>query len=380
MEDITININQGETDNIINYEPIKIKQNETEYNLNLKSKGEMIIFSMIVKKQLLYYNYIRKISFKEIKELNKIFYDLNSFDEFYNYLKSLSDREKLNIKIYNDKISIIIYLEVLFKQKNVEIDLFIGKQDIDFNMEIISKELLNIKENEINKLNEQLKKEINNLKKKNEELIQEIGTLKKEINDIKKENKKINEELNQEIKKELNKKFNSEIKNKISLFKKNFIENIIIIIISILPIILILSLIISIFYLSKPLLQLIYPMNKSVIMELNEEIFIFSEIRKRMKRPIKGLNKLYQATTDGGEPINFHSKCDYYPNTLVLIKSAKKRRFGGFTPIPWNSEEESVYDKENKTFVFSLDNKKIYNLISYVPAVNHKEKYGPIFG
>ena len=31
-------------DNIINYEPIKIKQNEIEYNLKIKSKGEIITF------------------------------------------------------------------------------------------------------------------------------------------------------------------------------------------------------------------------------------------------------------------------------------------------------------------------------------------------
>jgi len=44
MDGIPISFEQAETDNIINYEPIKIKQNEIEYNLNIKSKGEMITF------------------------------------------------------------------------------------------------------------------------------------------------------------------------------------------------------------------------------------------------------------------------------------------------------------------------------------------------
>ena len=103
-------------DNIINYEPIKIKQNEIEYNLKIKSKGEIITFLINVKKQLLYDNYIKTMNFKEIKELNKVFYVLNSFNDFYDYLKLLSDKEKLNIRKSDNKISIIIYSEVLFNK------------------------------------------------------------------------------------------------------------------------------------------------------------------------------------------------------------------------------------------------------------------------
>ena len=54
MEEIPINFEQVETDNIINYELIKIKQDELEYNLNIKSKEEIITFSINVKNELLY--------------------------------------------------------------------------------------------------------------------------------------------------------------------------------------------------------------------------------------------------------------------------------------------------------------------------------------
>ena len=151
------------------------------------------------------------MNFKEIKKLNKLFNILNSFSEFYDYLKTLSDKEKLNIKKYKDKISLIIFLEVLLKQETVEINLFLGQQDIDLNMKIISKELLKIKGNEIYKINEELNKEVINLKNKNEELIKEINDLnsklEKKINNIKKEDNKNNEEQNQKIKKEFNKRF-----------------------------------------------------------------------------------------------------------------------------------------------------------------------------
>ena len=107
---------------------------------------------------------------------------------------------------------------------------------------------------------------------------------------------------------------------------------------------------------------------------------IFNEIQNKMNKPIKEIKKLYQATIDGGEPINFHNKCDNIPNTLVLLKSEDNRRFGGFTPIPWKSGGGYIKDPENKTFVFSLDNKKIYYLKDIENAVSHDKGSGPCFG
>ena len=124
-------------------------------------------------------------------------------------------------------------------------------------------------------------------------------------------------------------------------------------------------------------------MNKSVIMKDNEKNFIFTKIESNMCKKIKEIKKLYQATIDGGDSINFHKKSDNIPNTLVLIKSDGQRRFGGFTPIPWKSEENYkwIKDHERKTFVFSLDNKKIYDLINANSnAIYHYKNSGPSFG
>ena len=73
----------------------------------------------------------------------------------------------------------------------------------------------------------------------------------------------------------------------------------------------------------------------------------------------------------------------YYgiPNTLVLIKSEGNRWYGGFTPIPWKIEHKRITDSKNETFVFSLDNKKMYYLEnSDSAAVYHKKEIGPCFG
>ena len=61
---------------------------------------------------------------KEIKELNNVFLSLTSFNDFYDYLKSLSNNHKLNIKKDNNKVKIIFYVEVLLKQQKIEIDLY----------------------------------------------------------------------------------------------------------------------------------------------------------------------------------------------------------------------------------------------------------------
>ena len=116
-------------------------------------------------------------------------------------------------------------------------------------------------------------------------------------------------------------------------------------------------------------------------MKEDERNLILSEIEKKMNKKIKIINKLYQATIDGGDPAKFHSKCDNKPNTLVIIKSQDQKRFGGFTPIPWKLDEKGVYEKDNekKTFIFSLDDKKIFSANSSSP-VYHSKDCGPCFG
>ena len=115
------------------------------------------------------------MTLKEIKELNTIFLALTSFNEVYDYLKSLSNNHKLNIKKEKDKITIIFYVEILLKQQKIEINLYQIKNDINLNIKEIYQELSNIK----NKI-----KEIDILKNKNKILRNENDNLKNEINEI----------------------------------------------------------------------------------------------------------------------------------------------------------------------------------------------------
>ena len=331
-EDITA------TGTFTNYPPIQIEQNGIKYDLSIESKEDMITFSISDKAQLPYACYIRTFSLKEIKELNKAFYLLNSIKNFYDYLKSLSDGKKLNIKKSYDTITIILLVEILLEKQNIEIDLFQVKQDKDSYMQNILLEL------------HDKKRMVNCLEKENKELKKEIETLRKEDEELKEKN-----ESHKVGKSQLKE---GAIKNK----------NISIILSSV--IILFLVIFFKDYQNSEEL----------TIKKKDEKDWILSEIENKMNKKIKTVKKIYQATIDGGEPTNFHKKCDNIPNTLVLIESEGKRRFGGFTPIPWSSEKGFKKDFDKTTFIFSLDYNKIYYLNEPNKAVYHNRNYGPCFG
>ena len=120
--------------------------------------------------------------------------------------------------------------------------------------------------------------------------------------------------------------------------------------------------------------------NKSVIMKEKEFDLIHLAIKSRMNKEVKELKKLYQATIDGDGPVNFHSRCDNIPNTLVLIKSAGNRRFGGFSSVQWSSPTNEEYKNDENAFLFSLDKQKIYSHKNDGKAILNRKDYGPSFG
>ena len=115
-------------------------------------------------------------------------------------------------------------------------------------------------------------------------------------------------------------------------------------------------------------------------MKESEFDFIHLAIKSRLNKEVKGLKKLYQATIDGDGAINFHSRCDNIPNTLILIKSAGKRRFGGFTSIQWSSTSGQEWKDDPNAFLFSLDKQKIYSYKKDKKAIRNYDYRGPCFG
>jgi len=120
--------------------------------------------------------------------------------------------------------------------------------------------------------------------------------------------------------------------------------------------------------------------NNSVIMNSNEFNLINLAIKSRLNKGVKELKKLYQATVDGDGPINFHTKCDGISNTLILIKSASNRRFGGFASQTWESSSNEYNKDDINSFLFSLDKQKIYSYKKDGKALRCHKDNGPCFG
>ena len=308
MEEV-LNI-ESESEDINKFNPIQIpiELNKIKYILKVNSIKSIFTFELIDIEKMPYINYKRKMDFKEIKEMNQLFNLLKTNNDFYDYLKLLSKDKKINIRKSKDKISIILFIDVLSKQQEIIIDLFPEENQLEANR----------KEKEFNNINNTnicfnyilnvifliiisffilyiinskfIKKYIESKENTNEILIKKI---EKQIKELKDKNEKQIKELNKKIETQ-----NKEINN--------------------LQILLI--------YLDKFGLRFSF-FNQSAIIKGDEKNFIFREIENKMNKKIKEIKKLYQATKDGGDPKIFHLKCDNIPNTLVLIKSEDNKRF-----------------------------------------------------
>jgi hypothetical protein len=84
---------------------------------------------------------------------------------------------------------------------------------------------------------------------------------------------------------------------------------------------------------------------------------------------------------DSYSTVNFHSKCDNKPNTLIIIKSTNGNVFGGYTEQTWN--HTGNYKADPNSFIFSLIN-KLNKPIKIKWSQNYgiycHTSYGPTFG
>lgn len=109
--------------------------------------------------------------------------------------------------------------------------------------------------------------------------------------------------------------------------------------------------------------------------------FVIKNISKTLKRKILKLNQIYKASCNGDNINAFHQNCKNIPNTLILIITDDKRKFGGFTQAEWDNSNKTKFD--DKAFLFSLDNNEIYPILDEYKnkAINCREDfYAPIFG
>ncbi|CAF1505112.1 unnamed protein product [Didymodactylos carnosus] len=95
---------------------------------------------------------------------------------------------------------------------------------------------------------------------------------------------------------------------------------------------------------------------------------------------------IYKSTKDGFAASDFHRECDGKFPTMVVIQSKNGGYlFGGYTAVPWNSNDQTAADPS--AFLFTLTNpnhlpitKFNINPADSKSAVYHYKQGGPIFG
>ena len=117
--------------------------------------------------------------------------------------------------------------------------------------------------------------------------------------------------------------------------------------------------------------------DESKIISTKKEINFVSERIKGSDFSSIKYQLLYRGTRDGMNPIFFYENCKKVYPTLCLIETSKGCKFGGYTEQIWVKNGQWI--KDDKSFVFSIDKMKIYNIVKGSNAIYFSNDYGPAF-
>ena len=117
----------------------------------------------------------------------------------------------------------------------------------------------------------------------------------------------------------------------------------------------------------------INPFYESIIVKKEESKMICDWINPNKNLKFK---LLYRATRDGDDASIFHQYCDNKGPTIFFAEY-NGCRFGGYTSASWENSGTNKYKRDDKAFVFSLNNKRKF--ISNRNNIIHSD-YGPAFG
>jgi hypothetical protein len=116
---------------------------------------------------------------------------------------------------------------------------------------------------------------------------------------------------------------------------------------------------------------------KNIIKHPGELDEISSRIQRILNKKNIKYKIIFRSNIDGDAASIFHEKCDKIKNTLILIKASGNKRFGGFTTETWDGND--INKKDEKSFIFSIDKMKIYDIIPGENAINCNPDLGPVF-
>ena len=115
--------------------------------------------------------------------------------------------------------------------------------------------------------------------------------------------------------------------------------------------------------------------------DLKKQNIINNWIKEKMNKNLIKYELIYKMTENGSKPDDFHKCCDNKGPTLTIIETKNNDIFGGFTPLSWNRNGGNCYDNSKKTFLFSMNLMKKYNMFNIgTKAITCDGDFGPTFG
>lgn len=106
-------------------------------------------------------------------------------------------------------------------------------------------------------------------------------------------------------------------------------------------------------------------MDSLIINDEDEQLLIENKLKKIkiFSNKLFLSRILYRATIHGDDAKTFHNLCDYKNNLLFLVKTKKNYRFGGFITKMISPSDYGNCIRDDDSFCFSLDLKKVYNCV-----------------
>jgi len=110
--------------------------------------------------------------------------------------------------------------------------------------------------------------------------------------------------------------------------------------------------------------------NSDIIKTENDKNLLLNFLPKNPKQT----SLLFNSNKDGDTLESMHNKIDNKSPTYMIIETDNNRVFGGYTTHLWSiKNDKQSYDKN--AFVFSLNNKKKYNIKNFDNAIVERKSY-----
>ena len=114
---------------------------------------------------------------------------------------------------------------------------------------------------------------------------------------------------------------------------------------------------------------------KNIIQSYDEIELVMNKISDKF--PDSTYKLLYKGSRDGDGAADFHSRCDDAEKSLIIVEDNYGNKFGGFTTQNWGGEYQQK--KDNDAFIFSVNKRKIYDVIPDQNAIGCYPNFGPVF-